>query len=168
MPRIARYNAALLQQAVDLIDWCLVQPQRAAFADTIGPHLRHILEHYEELFEGKGRRVIEYDRRQRDRRVEQDPELARIRFVGLVSALGELGSAAEPHEELAVMLCGGIDGEDQFVTTSTLPRELLFLASHTVHHYAIVKPVLVARGYEIGGAFGKAPATIHFEREAGC
>src|SRR3569833_1041205 len=42
--RVVRYNTAILQQAIDVIDWCDAVSAQARFADAIGPHLRHVLE----------------------------------------------------------------------------------------------------------------------------
>jgi hypothetical protein len=165
MPRVLRYNLAVLQQAIDVIDWCDEHGRQACFADAVGPHLRHVLEHYEELLDGLDRRVLEYDRRRRDRRVEADTSFARARFVAVIDSLERFLNEPPVSDELAVMLCGGVAGEEQFVSRSSLARELLFVASHAIHHYAILKPALIERGYAAAADFGKAPATIHYERE---
>ncbi len=165
MPRVVRYNVAILRQAIDVIDWCDETGNPARYADAIGPHLRHVLEHYEELLDGLGRRVLEYDRRLRDRRVEQESSYARMRFCTVIERLEALDDAPPASDEVAVMLFGGVEGEECFVAKSSLARELLFVASHAVHHYAILKPLLAQRGYPVGADFGKAPATIHYERE---
>lgn len=168
MSRAVSYNTAILQQSIDLLGWCIVSPDRARFADAVGPHLRHVLEHYEELLDGLGRRVLEYDKRRRDRLVETDATVALARFRALVDRLRKMVDGEALPDDVAVMLCGGIDGGDNFVTLSTPARELLFVASHAVHHYAIIKPVLADRGYAVGADFGKAPATIHYERQVEC
>jgi len=165
MSGVVAYNLAILQQSIAMLDWCISMPDAARFPEAIGPHLRHVLEHYEELLDGLGRRVLEYDSRRRDRSVEADPRIALDRFAAACRQLRELAGKPMP-ENVAVMLCGGIDGGENFVTLSTPARELMFLASHAVHHYAIIKPVLVERGYAVGADFGKAPATIHYERES--
>jgi hypothetical protein len=165
--RVIDYNLAILQQAGDLLEWCGAAPERARYADTLGPHLRHVLEHYEEFFEGVERRVLDYDGRRRDRSVETDPGVALARFRAVAESLRRVGAQNEEwSDEIAVMLRGGLDGAEQFVTRSSLARELLFLVSHAVHHYALLKPLLIERGYAVGADFGKAPATIQHEREA--
>ena len=45
---------------------------------------------------------------------------------------------------------------------SSTVRELRFLASHTVHHFALISLILGRRGIEVDPAFGLAPATAHF------
>ena len=52
---------------------------------------------------------------------------------------------------------------------STLHRELQFLASHTVHHYALIVALLGRLGYELEpehADFGIAPSTLEHWNEA--
>ncbi len=48
---------------------------------------------------------------------------------------------------------------------SSVGRELRFLASHTVHHYALIAALLRQRGVDPGESFGVAPATAAHWRE---
>jgi hypothetical protein len=47
---------------------------------------------------------------------------------------------------------------------TSLGRELLFLESHTVHHMALLADYVRGLGVVLDANFGKAPATIAFER----
>jgi hypothetical protein len=49
---------------------------------------------------------------------------------------------------------------------SSLGRELHFLVSHTVHHYAIVR-LLLENPDAVDHAFGVAPSTLAWQRTAG-
>jgi hypothetical protein len=60
----------------------------------------------------------------------------------------------------------GEAGDMELTVPSTLGRELLFLSSHTVHHFALLGNYCKAAGVEMGADFGKAPATVAFERHA--
>jgi hypothetical protein len=53
----------------------------------------------------------------------------------------------------------GADGEADW-SQSSLKRELQFLVSHTVHHYALIKELLRRTGFDAGTEFGVAPSTI--------
>lgn len=66
---------------------------------------------------------------------------------------------------VVVQLRGGLDGEDNFISFSSLARELLFLASHAVHHYAVIKMHCAAQGISLGEDFGKAPSTVRHARQ---
>jgi len=50
----------------------------------------------------------------------------------------------------------------------TTLRELQFLFSHTIHHYALIANLLVMQGVEIGrdhSGFGVAPSTLEYWKE---
>ena len=48
---------------------------------------------------------------------------------------------------------------------STVARELRFLVSHTVHHYALIAMVLRGHGLDPGEEFGVAPSTLAYWSE---
>jgi hypothetical protein len=45
---------------------------------------------------------------------------------------------------------------------TSLERELQFLLSHTVHHFALVALLLRAQGFEVSADFGVAPSTLAY------
>lgn len=136
------------------------------FAEQIGPHLRHIIEHYEALLSGLDLGVVDYDNRSRDRSLEADAMLARQRCEALAAGFTQRLSRPWP-ETLAVAFDGGVAGDERFVSGSTPLRELLFVAGHAVHHYALLRLVLKQQGLVLPEDIGKAPATIRYERERG-
>lgn len=173
---IVQFNQRLIDQALALVDDCRLRPELDFGADC-GPHLRHLLEHYEALLTaiaaspvtgpetGPATDVaaaVAYDRRHRDRAVETCPLRMRRRLETLRTAIAALGSE-DPERPCTVELCGGLEGEQLWVTRSTLARELLFLASHTTHHYALIRSRLDQQGQVLGARFGMAPATVRHE-----
>ena len=58
-------------------------------------------------------------------------------------------------------------GEPEW-STSSVRRELLFLLSHTVHHNALVKELLRARGHALADDFGVAPSTLEHRARLAC
>lgn len=162
---VLAFNRRLLDQALALVEDARCRPERN-FAEDCGAHLRHLVEHYEALLRtlgGETQAVIAYDRRPRDRALEACPERMRDRLTAVQEALGAL-SAADPQRVCTVELCGGLEGEVIWLTRSTLARELLFLASHTTHHFALIRGRLAQEGQVLDAGFGKAPATLRFER----
>jgi hypothetical protein len=47
---------------------------------------------------------------------------------------------------------------------STIRRELQFLLSHTVHHYALIAIILKIQGFDCDEDFGVAPSTLKYQR----
>jgi hypothetical protein len=164
-----QYNAALLAQAGAMVT--RLGAEAAAdfdYARAVGPHLRHIIEHYLALVNAlaAGDRCVCYDARTRDLRVQTDP-------AATLSALKHLTDsfAALAHEKSLVLqtplltrLLAGARGEIEHTVETTLGRELLFLSSHTVHHFAPLGQYCRNAGVELGHDFGKAPATLAFEQ----
>lgn len=162
--KLIEYNCQVLDQGLQVIAAHEARPD-LAFSQHSGPHLRHVIEHYEAFVNQLAERSVDYDSRARDRRVESDPEHARQRLHALQARL--LGLEESSHEApLAIHLRGGLGGEENFVSFSTLDRELLFLASHAVHHYAIVQLHCREVGIDLGPRFGKAPSTLRHEQQA--
>ncbi|MCX7062609.1 MAG: hypothetical protein NTZ11_17185 [Gammaproteobacteria bacterium] len=156
------YAIDILRQGAGIAE--VVDRAGLPFADQIGPHLRHVVEHYEALLSGIDQGVIDYDNRSRDRQIERDAVLARARFDALAEALARRLERPWP-EEIAVAFDGGIAGDKRFVSGSTPLRELLFVAAHAVHHYALLRLALAPRGLILPESIGKAAATLRYERE---
>lgn len=160
--KLIDYNCQVLDQALAVISAHQASPA-VAFDRHSGPHLRHIVEHYEAFTGHLGGRSVDYDSRARDRSIERDPQQARQRILNLQRQLRGLEDGVG-EAPLAVHLRGGLGGEENFVSFSTLDRELLFLASHAVHHYALVHLHCRAAGIDLGADFGKAPSTVRHEQ----
>jgi len=155
-------NVALLEQSHGLI--AALSPELYAVPPAgrrggPGAHVRHILDHYLALVDGVPTGRVDYEARVRDERLERDPELALATIAGIVERLRALDESAAPRRLHVVS--DGHTGE------STLPRELLFLLSHTVHHQALLALLLQPRGVEVDECFGVAPSTLrHWGRLA--
>ena len=50
-------------------------------------------------------------------------------------------------------------------SSSTIGRELVFLHSHTTHHFALIAFLLRAQGVTVPADFGLNPATVKHARE---
>lgn len=160
--RLLQFNDAVLAQ-LEALATSHEGPGVATFGALVGPHLRHVIEHYEALVAGRSVGEVDYDRRPRDRTLEQSPALARRRIAALRRALLD-GSSLDPEEPLLVFTLGGLEGQWPLATASTLGRELIFLASHAVHHAALLREHLQRQGSRLPPQFGVAPATLAHAR----
>lgn len=163
LQKLLVFNVEVLDQALKVIDAHAASPG-SDFALHSGPHLRHVVEHYEAFTQHIASHSVDYDTRARDRSIERYPTLARARIESLQQQLLALDTSALT-EPIAVHLRGGLDGADNYVSFSSLARELLFLASHAVHHYALIQLHCKAQGIDLGEDFGKAPATVRHARQ---
>jgi hypothetical protein len=171
--QLCNYTSAVLAQMLSVIQ-PYVGAQQADYAAHVGAHTRHIIEHYDTLAKAlnvaqsdpQAMCTADYDARERNLEIEANP-LEAIRRIGLIdAALGSrsgLDDAAMLHS-VHVFTRGGLKGEHNFCTPSTLAREIMFLNSHATHHFAIMQGYARERGQTLGAGVGKAPATIAHEQ----
>lgn len=163
-------NAELIYQGIRLLralpdDAYTAELQAGSHAPALGPHFRHCLEFYLCFLDGLERRLIDYDARGRRRDVERDRETAIAQLAAAAERLGRLDPAllAAP---IALRDEGAADAGGDERLESSVGRELFFLASHTVHHYALIALALRLGGHPVPSGFGVAPSTLeHWRRE---
>ena len=172
--QLCHYTSAVLAQMVSVIQ-PYVGAQQSDYAVHVGAHIRHIIEHYDTLVGARASAQhalgamcqADYDARARNPEVEANP-LEAIRRIGLIeTALGASAGLSEVamQQPVNVYTRGGLKGEHNFCTPSTLAREIMFLNSHATHHFAIMQGYARERGQTLGAGVGKAPATVaHEER----
>ena len=145
---------------LDLIDPCFYEKvYTPAFESSIGQHFRHIIEHYLCFLDQLEAATICYDLRQRNQRLEQDSEFALNSILELESHLQAFDHA---HFTQSYQVR---DQQSHVLIETSLERELLFLQSHTVHHYAIIAAITRALGIQPKGNFGVAIATRVVQKE---
>lgn len=126
---------------------------------SIGEHFRHNLEHYGCFLDGLRVREIDYDARRRELQYSSDPHVAAEGFAAVREAVAELDTSEGDFAVRVQMDAGSNDAGDCW-SQSSVRRELQFLLSHTVHHYAIIATLCRIGGYEPGSDFGVAPSTL--------
>ena len=134
-------------------------------APAVGPHLRHCLDFYVCFLDGLELRVVDYGSRSRNVELERDRQVA----IEALEVVTERLAEVEPSifgEPLQLRREPAEDGDDQQWLGSTVGRELQFLASHTIHHYALIALSLRLAGHAVPDDFGVAPSTLeHWRRE---
>jgi hypothetical protein len=135
----------------------------------IGVHFRHVFDHYRTFLDGLSAGMLNYDIRERDPIVERDRAAASHTAEDIVGRMEEI-----PDSQLSqsIQVSANIIEDDKSVvdwSDSTVQRELLYLLSHTVHHYAIIRLLATQAGVELEADFGVAPSTIaHRRRYEAC
>lgn len=155
-----RQGIALLQQVDDAT---YTQPAEACFNSTIGGHLRHNLDHYLCFLAGLAAGRVDYDARLREERLERDRAFAMERMEEVAARL-----AAIPSECLDQPMMVKVDaGRSDDWSSSSVRRELQFLLSHTIHHYALIGTIAKLHGVRaLPEGFGVAPSTLKHHRSA--
>lgn len=131
--------------------------QTATGVGSIGAHIRHNLDFVSNFLKGLEQGKVNYNLRERDIRIERDRQYAGERFHLI---LGELKNLKNEDFNRKVIVCSEIDTSSWH--DSSIGRELEFLHSHTVHHYALISEKLTSYGIEVSADFGVAPSTLEF------
>ncbi len=158
---------AVLIQGIELIesldDALYTRLHHPALPYGIGSHFRHCIDFYHCFFSALASGHINYDHRERDGRVETDRRLVIAKLRAIVVRLDELLTVDERRE---VEVISEDSGDSPRASRSTVRRELQFLLSHTIHHYAIISLALRFQGIEVQSPFGVALSTLkHWEKE---
>lgn len=139
---------------------------KPAFESTIGAHFRHVLEHYRCFINQQAHAQFCYDKRERDQRLEVELNYAVKEIHELRSAITNLNDKVFELEYTIVdQQLASSNGDQTTSIPTTLQRELLFLQSHTVHHYAMIGAMVRLLGMPTESNFGVAFATRKHEQE---
>ena len=162
---LAHQNIHFLDQGLELLEalddhlYCACDDHGHA---CVGAHLRHVLDCYRCFLKGidDGEATVDYDARERNPDLEKDPRIARQSIQEVRAALEQLPDS-QRQQQVRVRVDAAAWNEDAW-TLSTVGRELQFLLSHTVHHYALIAMTLRGVGFEPGAGFGVAPSTLEY------
>jgi hypothetical protein len=155
---------AVLRQGAELLEQ--IDDAGYLFSETgakgrVGGHFRHCLDFYRSFLVGAKNGRVDYAHRKRDPRIESD-RLYALDCFNLIVA--ELESFQTDNFKQPLMVKAE-DCADDIWFLSSLDRELEFVRSHTVHHYALIRFKLALLSVETGEDFGVAPSTLRHWRE---
>jgi len=130
---------------------------------SIGQHIRHILEFYLCLINEHKAGKVNYDKRERDLKLESDSAFAIYTIdkicINLILSNNESG----------ILLEGNFSSNESEIVTieTTFKRELAYCLEHSIHHQALIKIGLMELNIEhlISEDFGVAPATIRYKEK---
>jgi len=138
----------------------------AVYGASIGSHYRHVLDHVEVLLGGLQEeaepRLVDYDRRIRDRAVEEEISAAQAKTEKLLEEWKRL-EEREMEDELKVVSKVSYKGRSSATVKSSVGREAMYATIHAVHHFALIGVICHLRGVEMKEGFGVAPSTVAYE-----
>jgi hypothetical protein len=161
-------NADLLDQAASVLgaidDAAYRHQVSLPGGQWIGGHVRHIVEFYECLVDGLCAGRVDYDARRRDPLIEMNRPAAIERLHALRRRLLNQARLGEDRV-LWVAVEGAMESSgDRTFVLSSIGRELQAVASHTVHHFALIAALLHVSGFEVPADFGVSKATLQFRQ----
>lgn len=150
---------ALLAQLNDLLhdltDEQYVQSIAVLSGASVGQHLRHIIEFFQELEKGYNSGMINYDARERDHQTETSRSHAIIRLHGIAA------TADKENKTLKLLVNFDQEQNDFCEVMTTYQRELVYNLEHAIHHMALLKAgIRMLAMAELPDNFGVAVSTI--------
>ena len=132
--------------------------------NSIGKHVRHVLEFFEILTKGAGIGLINYDQRSHSPIFETDVKKTLIRVNQLKDEVAQLAMGKEVFLEVSYAR-----SDDEVVKIkSSVERELAYNIEHAIHHMAIMKIAIqtVFPNVTLPDNFGVAYSTVRYQQSA--
>lgn len=98
---------------------------------SIGKHIRHIIEFYQCLFNGIPEGIVDYDKRERNLKLETDP-------VFTIAIIRTVISQISNTKDISLVLHTSYENQISELRSSVF-RELFYNIEHATHHLAIIK-----------------------------
>lgn len=124
---------------------------------SIGQHTRHIIELYQCLLSQYDAGVVNYEKRERNKSIENEIDFAQMSLSLLMNSLHR------PNKPL--WLIHAI-GDEESILETNYQRELLYNLEHCIHHQALIKVATVSMSHlELSSDFGVAPSTLKYRAQ---
>ena len=124
---------------------------------SVGGQFRHNLDFVNSLLNGIDDGHIDYNKRERDPRVEENREFAIECFRKAINRLSNLSPRLFSKSALVRS-----ELDQALWLPSGFAREAEFVHSHTVHHHALIAEKLAGYGLAVTENFGVAPSTLEY------
>jgi len=133
------------------------------FGASVGKHYRHIIEFYQSFINGIPSRVINYDKRERNVKIENDLDYCIETIKNIENQLDELSAMEIIPVEIEYEYDGKI-----ISSVSSTNRELIFCIEHCVHHLAILKLGIHSsfKNIKLPENLGVAHSTVQYMQKA--
>ncbi|MGB1206543.1 MAG: DinB family protein [Chitinophagales bacterium] len=149
-------NIKLYLAAIDAEKY--TQPLEVFSDSTIGQHTRHIVEFFQCLVEQcQCSQIIDYDKRQRNKRIETDPTYTIQVLEDLLQKIEK-----QPLEQMLYLEVDYCENHAADTIPTSFKRELVYTIEHAIHHLAMVKIGLkiLMPTFILPSDFGVASSTI--------
>ncbi|MCC5853390.1 MAG: DinB family protein [Alkalimonas sp.] len=123
---------------------------------SVGKHIRHVLDHYQQLWLASSSQQLDYRLRLRDEGAQSDPQKA-LHWIECLQSWLQCLEADELDVQLIYQFAEG-------KTFTSLQRELDFVASHAVHHLALIHAMLEPWGYDWPEEAGVHSSTREYQK----
>ena len=137
-----------------------VRPCDVLFSNTIGQHVRHIIELFQCLEKGYENGTVNYENRKRDIEIETDKFLAGKLLIQIVAGLHK------PNKILQLEASYDDSSAKTIFIESNYYREIAYNLEHTIHHMALIRiGISEVSSVLLSEDFGVASSTLKHRRQ---
>ncbi len=152
--------AQLTTSMNDLSQQEYIQPCQTLSNNTIGQHIRHIIELFQCLESGYEAGLVNYEKRKRDINIETDKELAK----GLLQTI--YNNLSRPDKSLILEAAYSDNSSDAIRISTNFYREIAYNLEHTIHHMALIRVgVNEVSRIVLPEDFGVASSTVKYRKQ---
>lgn len=137
-----------------------IQPCKTLFNNTIGQHVRHVIELFQCLEKGYEQGVVNYEKRKRDLAIETDKALASRLLLDIYNGLGR------SNKELILEATYDDHSAEPITIATNYFREVAYNLEHTIHHMALIRVGLTeVTNITLPENFGVASSTVKYKKQ---
>ena len=137
-----------------------IQPCKTLFNNTIGQHVRHIIELFQCLENGYEAGVVNYEKRKRDTQIETDKETANRLLLDIHRGLGKA------NKTLMLEACYDDHVNETITIETNYHREIAYNLEHTIHHMALIRVgITEISTIQLPDDFGVASSTVKYRKQ---
>jgi uncharacterized damage-inducible protein DinB len=123
---------------------------------SIGQHVRHVIELFEEMLKGYNCGEINYEKRQRDLQIETDKNIA-------IERMNVIGTAIHVDDKRLLLTTDYYTNTIHATINTNYYREIVYNIEHTIHHMALIRIAFKsAFNIDLPNEFGVAPSTLKY------
>ena len=136
------------------------KPCYTLFKNTIGQHVRHIIELFQCLENGYDAGLVNYEKRKRDTAIETDKELARELLRDIYRRLNR------PDREMLLEAVYDDHSTEPISIPTNYFREIAYNLEHTIHHMALIRVgIHEVSDVQLPEDFGVASSTVKYRKQ---
>lgn len=129
-------------------------------SSSIGAHVRHVLDRAHCVVAGFKTKIINYDNRRRDIKLENNKELALDELKRILDQIQKFSQ--DLNQEVEIIESVNEEGAKAQLK-SNFGREFHDITIHMIHHLATIKFLLEKSGIKVDKNFGKNYSTVIHE-----
>ena len=135
-------------------------PCKNLSGNSIGQHVRHIIEMFQCLENGYPSGEVDYEKRKRDTRIETD------KFFACLLLQEISGQIHKENKTLYLLVFYDSAATQPDKITSNYYREIAYNLEHTIHHMALIRVGLRELGnIPVDDSYGVASSTLKYRQQ---